>query len=164
VTPNQPPLGSASNDGTDPTVPPTVAYMTMFADANGASSLSSCQLAGFTQRGLGGKAAPMWMQKFQGAPAEVWFTVLPRGWVGEWHESPAPQWVCALSGRWWIETADGQRIEMGPGEIHWGQDQSTTDARGHRSGQCGEEPCVQMMVRYASPPGNGGPCPFDGDA
>jgi len=121
----------------------------MSVDAFGRSTLSTRQLGGFTPQSLGGLAAPMWMQHLEGRPAEVWFTVLPIGWVGDWHESPSYQWVTALSGRWWIETADGQRVEMGPGEIHWGEDIGTAERHGHRSGQLGTEPCVQLMVRYA---------------
>jgi hypothetical protein len=144
--------GGASNDGTDATAPPALHYLRMFTDAAGQSALAPASLDGFTRQTLGGEAAAMWMQQLPGTPAAVWFTVLPVGWTGEWHESPGPQWVTALSGRWWIETADGQRVEMGPGEIHWGGDQRTADKRGHRSGQLGEVPCVQLMVRYPAPP------------
>lgn len=144
--------GTPSNDGTDPAAAPSLHYLRMFADAAGRSALAPALLRGFTAQTLGGAAAPMWMQRMPGTPAELWFTVLPVGWTGEWHESPGPQWVTALSGRWWIETADGQRVEMGPGEIHWGEDQGTRGKRGHRSGQTGDEPCVQLMVRYAAPP------------
>lgn len=140
--------GTPSNDGRDPARPPSLAYIDLYANATGETALGGGMLDGFTLQSLGGLAAPIWVRPYEGAPQGVWFTVLPVGWTGEWHESPAPQWVTALSGRWWIETADGQRVEMGPGEIHWGQDQNTAGGRGHRSGQLGEEPCVQLMVRY----------------
>ncbi|WP_210324288.1 cupin domain-containing protein [Azorhizobium oxalatiphilum] len=146
-------LGIATNDGHDSANPPHLTYMAMHTDPAGLSAMAFRELTGFSPRSLGGQAASMWMQRFAGAPTEVWFTVLPVGWVGEWHESPARQWVTALSGRWWIETADGQRLEMGPGEIHWGQDQSTIGQRGHRSGQSGDTPCVQLMIRYTGSSG-----------
>lgn len=145
-------LGSASNDGLDVSSAPSISYMAMRVNQEGLSTGELCELEGFSLASLGGKASPIWMKQFAGSPTSVWFTVLPIGWVGDWHESPAAQWVCAISGRWWIETADGKRIEMGPGEIHWGQDQGTKAHRGHRSGQCGPEPCVQLMVRYANAP------------
>ena len=50
---------------------------------------------------------------------------------------------------------------MGPGDIHFGQDQGTTDARGHRSGQLGDTPCLQMMVQFAHSPGVAAAHPFD---
>ena len=66
--------------------------------------------------------------------ATVVFTVQPVGWVGEWHENPAPQWIVLLSGRWWVESMDGTRVEMGPGELSLGEDQNcradATAARG----------------------------------
>lgn len=161
MTDNSRLFGRASNDGRESGAAPKLSYMAMYTRGDGLSSLARCQLAGFDLGSIGGKAAPMWMQRFPGEPKQVWFTVLPVGWVGDWHESPAPQWVCALSGHWWIETADGQRVEMGPGEIHWGRDQGTSGGRGHRSGQLGDEPCVQIMVRYEHAQGKPGPCPFD---
>lgn len=148
-------LGSASNDGLDFSSAPSISYMAMRMDQEGLSTAVLCELEGLSLASLGGKASPIWMKQFAGNPISVWFTVLPIGWVGDWHESPAPQWVCAISGHWWIETADGKRIEMGPGEIHWGQDQGTKGDRGHRSGQSGPEPCVQLMVRYANTPTGG---------
>lgn len=50
------------------------------------------------------------------ADATVLIASLPVGWIGEWHGNPKPQWVVPLSGRWFVETTDGTRVEMGPGE------------------------------------------------
>ena len=84
------------------------------------------------------------------------FTVQPVGWVGEWHENPAPQWIVPLSGRWWVEAMDGTRVEMGPGEFSLGEDQNCTadgqGRKGHRSGTIGDEPAVLMTVRLHVPP------------
>ena len=77
--------------------------------------------------------------------------MLPAGWIGEWHESPRAQWVVPLAGRWFLETQDGRRVEMGPGDIHFGQDRDTREVdgkKGHRSGTVGDEACVQMMVQF----------------
>ena len=80
----------------------------------------------------------------------------PVGWVGDWHENPAPQWIVVLSGRWWIESMDGTRIEQGPGEFSFGEDQGCQadgqGRKGHRSGAIGEEPAVLMTVRLLIEP------------
>ena len=60
------------------------------------------------------------------------FTVQPVGWVGDWHENPAPQWIVVLSGRWFIESMDGTRIEQGPGEFSFGEDQGCTETAGKK--------------------------------
>jgi hypothetical protein len=56
-----------------------------------------------------------------------------------------------LKGRWWVEAMDGQRVEMGPGEISFGEDQHCVvgaDGRiGHRSGTVGDEPAHLMIVQ-----------------
>ena len=78
-------------------------------------------------------------------------TVLPVGWIGDWHENPKPQWIIPLSGRWFVESMDGQRVEMGPGEISFGEDQNTRNVagkQGHLSGTVGDEPAVLMIVQF----------------
>jgi len=79
--------------------------------------------------------------------ATVILTVQPVGWTGPWHEDPKPQWIVPLSGRWFVETTDGRRTEMGPGEISFGEDQNTrpnarSDHQGHLSGTVGNEPAA----------------------
>ncbi len=82
--------------------------------------------------------------------------VLPVGWVGEWHENPKPQWIIPLSGRWFVETMDGKRVEMGAGEVSFGGDQNTKpDAqgrKGHRSGTVGNQAAVTMLVQLEREP------------
>jgi hypothetical protein len=46
---------------------------------------------------------------------------------------------------------DGVRVEMGPGEISFGEDQNTRQVdgkRGHLSGTVGAEPAVLMLVQF----------------
>ncbi|MCC5069550.1 hypothetical protein [Xanthomonas campestris] len=148
------------NDGTDPALPPSLPFLHLWTGPDGLSRLNTSQLAGFQSKSVGGGAAPQWLRPFPGEVVGVQFAVLPVGWVGDWHESPHPQWVIPLRGRWFIETGDGTRVEMGPGDIHFGQDQGTTDARGHRSGQLGDTPCLQMMVQFAHSPGVAAAHPF----
>ena len=72
-------------------------------------------------------AGPQWQgHKTQGGMT-VMVTVQPVGWIGDWHENPKPQWIIPLSGRWFVESMDGERVEMGPGEISFGDDQNTRE-------------------------------------
>lgn len=147
-------LKPLTNPGTDPSDPPRVPIYSLWTGTDGLSHIDTSELAGFGLRSIGGGADPQWLRPFPGQVKGVSFAVLPVGWVGEWHESPAQQWVVPLSGRWFIETQDGARVEMGPGDIHFGQDQGTKDqdgTTGHRSGQLGEEPCVQLLVQFEEP-------------
>jgi hypothetical protein len=120
--------------------------------ARGRSRIVQRLLEDFQQRSVSGDTTPIWMREFSGTVKAVWFNVLPVGWIGDWHPSPSLQWVVPLSGRWFIETQEGERVEMGPGDIHWGADVETTleaSRAGHRSGQLGDLPCVQMMVQFS---------------
>jgi hypothetical protein len=107
-------------------------------------------------------AAPQWQGQRTSGPMSVMVTVQPVGWVGDWHENPRPQWIIPLRGRWFVESMDGLRVEMGPGEIAFGQDQNTRERdgkRGHLSGTVGEEPAVLMVIQFERPM-DPGPCIF----
>lgn len=134
---------------------PRVPYWHLWSDEHGVSHQSRCELTDYDLHGIG-SAQPQWNDAQRRSEATVVFTVQPVGWIGEWHENPAPQWIVVLSGRWWIEAMDGSRVEQGPGEFSLGEDQACTrDAmgrQGHRSGTIGDEPAVLMTVRLHVPP------------
>jgi len=135
--------------------PPQLGYWHIWVDGQGVSHQSRCALSAFDLHGIG-PAMPQWNNKQPESHATVVFTVQPVDWLGEWHENPEPQWIVPLSGRWWVESMDGTRIEMGPGEISLGEDQHCTqDAegrKGHRSGTIGSAPVALMTVRLSTPP------------
>jgi hypothetical protein len=132
---------------------PRLDYWHLWTDADGVSHQTECALTAFELAQIG-NAAPQWNDAQTSHPATVVFTVQPVGWIGEWHENPAPQWIVVLSGRWWIESMDGTRIEQGPGELSLGEDQGSRlrdGRRGHRSGTIGATPAVLMTVRRHVP-------------
>jgi hypothetical protein len=117
----------------------------------------------FQMKSMSGAAAPQWQGSRTTGEMTVMVTVQPPGWTGTWHENPFPQWIIPLSGRWFVEAMDGTRVEMGPGEISFGEDQNcaTVEGRtGHFSGTVGEVPAVLMVVQFAAPPTVGQPCRF----
>ena len=133
---------------------PSVPYWHLWRDAECVSHQTRCMLTDFDLKGVG-DAAPQWNNARDRSEATVVHTVQPVGWVGEWHENPWPQWIVVLSGRWWIESMDGTRIEQGAGEFSFGEDQGCVwwDGRkGHRSGTIGEVPAVLMTVQLHIPP------------
>jgi len=130
---------------------PQLTYWHVWTDDWGISHQSRCALTAFAQESMGGDAAPQWNNRLMAASSEVLFAQLPAGWEGEWHENPKPQWIIPLSGTWFVETMDGDRVEMGPGEISFGADQNTKPNeqgyKGHRSGTVGDIPAMLMVVQ-----------------
>jgi hypothetical protein len=63
-----------------------------------------------------------WVENFERTPTQggttgsLFLHVVP-GVTYDWHENPLPQWIVPLSGSWFVETMDGHRVEMGPGEL-----------------------------------------------
>ncbi|MGB5944027.1 MAG: hypothetical protein WBG71_14180 [Leeuwenhoekiella sp.] len=134
---------------------PKFPFLHMWRDADGTSRIDPSVMTGFGKKSISGDADPQWLRPFPGEVSQVLFSILPEGWVGEWHESPAPQWVIATQGSWFIETQDGNRVEMGPGEIHFGQDLDTKSKKGkkgHRSGTVGDAPCYMMIIQFKRSP------------
>jgi hypothetical protein len=132
---------------------PSVPYWHLWVDKNGVSHQSQCELTKYQLKKVG-PAEPQWNNQQGTHSSTVVFTVQPIGWIGEWHENPAPQWIVVLSGRWFIESMDGTRVEQGAGEFSFGEDQNcieTNGKRGHRSGTLGDEPAVLMTVQLHVP-------------
>lgn len=127
-------------------------YWHVWTDEEGISRQRQCSIVGFRHESISEGAAPQWNKHLlKGEPANILFAELPVGWVGEWHENPKPQWIIPLRGRWFVETMDGQRVEMGPGDISFGADQHTKPAKdgkkGHLSGTVGNEPALLMLLQ-----------------
>ncbi len=143
---------------------PALSYWHVWTDANGVSHQKRCELSTFQLQSISPGAAPSWIDRQSTPGATVLMVVQPVGWVGEWHENPKPQWIVPLSGRWFVETMDGKRVEMGPGEISFGGDQNCkADAhgrKGHRSGTVGEQPSVNLIIQLEKDPSAGRPCGF----
>ncbi|MGB7891075.1 MAG: cupin domain-containing protein [Microcoleus sp.] len=157
------PTESRSSDRENPT-PPTIDYWHVWTDEDGISHQSRCQIQDFTLKSISPPASPQWLEQMQQGGATVVFTVQPVGWIGTWHENPKPQWIIPLSGRWFVETMDGQRVEMGVGEISFGEDQNTKanaqGQKGHLSGTVGDAPAVLMIVQLEETPTIGQACRF----
>jgi len=134
---------------------PSVPFWHLWVDAQGVSHQALCRLTNYSLAGVGA-AAPQWNNKQPTHLSTVVFTVQPVGWAGDWHENPAPQWIVVLSGHWWIESMDGTRIDQGPGEVSFGEDQGCLadnhGRKGHRSGTIGDEPAVLMTVQHLIEP------------
>ncbi len=133
----------------DPGTKPSVPYWHLWVDAEGVSHQRQCALTNYELAQIG-PADPQWNDTHPTAPSTVVFVVLPVGWIGEWHENPAPQWIVVLSGRWFIQSMDCTRIEQGAGEFSLGEDQGCREVdgrKGHRSGTVGDAPAVLMTVQ-----------------
>jgi predicted outer membrane protein len=141
---------------------PGVPYWHVWTDEKGISHQTRCEWSAFKLQSIAEGTAPSWIDRQITPGATVLVVVQPSGWVGEWHENPKPQWIIPLSGRWFVETMDGKRVEMGPGEVSFGGDQNTKpDARGrkgHRSGTVGNKPSVNLIVQLDRDPFVGQPC------
>jgi hypothetical protein len=143
---------------------PTVSYWHVWTDDKGVSHQKRCELSDFELQSISPGAAPSWLDKQSAPGTTIVMVVQPVGWVGEWHENPKPQWIVPLSGRWFVETMDGKRVEMGPGDLSFGGDQNCKpDAqgrKGHRSGTVGNQPSVNLIVQLENDPSAGRPCGF----
>lgn len=130
---------------------PTLAYWHVWTDENNVSHQTRGLLTSFEKESMGAGTEPQWNNHQSCSKSEVLFCELPVGWIGEWHENPRPQWIIPISGRWFVETMDGHRVEMGPGDVSFGGDQNTKpNAQGHKghlSGTVGKAPAKLMIIQ-----------------
>jgi hypothetical protein len=154
----------ASSGRTDDKTRPIVYYWQVWIDSNGISHQTRCALHDFALQSISPPAYPQWLDRLKAEGASVVISVLPVGWIGTWHENPRPQWIIPLSGRWFVQTIDGKRVEMGAGELSFGGDQNAkpdaTGHKGHLSGTVGRVPAVLMIVQLKDPPTSDQACHF----
>ena len=133
---------------------PEIPYWQVWCDADGISHQRRASLGSLALNTVSEGSAQIW-QRDGGPPTKVLFLTLLPGDDSSWHENPAPQWIVPLSGRWFVETMDGERVEMGPGELSFGGDQGcqwVDGKRGHCSGVVGSEPAVLMLIQVEGLP------------
>ncbi|HEY5105782.1 MAG TPA: hypothetical protein VII73_03295 [Caulobacteraceae bacterium] len=143
--------------------PPSIPYWHLWVDTDGVSRQTRCAMTEFDLSSIRPPASPQWQGRTVSGAMTCLFTVLPVGWIGDWHPNPRPQWIVPLSGRWFVESMDGARVELGQGEISFGGDQAARkrDGKiGHRSGTVGAEAAVLMLVQFEDTPAPSAPCAF----
>jgi len=130
---------------------PQLDYWHLYTDGVGVTHQRRCAMIEFEFKSISESVAAQWQGRPSRGDMTLLVMVLPIGWVGAWHENPKPQWIVPLSGRWFVESMDGMRVEMGAGQISFGADQhslETAGKRGHRSGTVGEAPAVLMVIQF----------------
>lgn len=131
--------------------PPAIPYWHVWTDGEGISHQSRGLVQGFVLDAISAGASAQWLGPPSTGGMTMRLTVLPPGWRGDWHENPAPQWIVPLRGGWGVETMDGQRVEMGSGELSFGADQGSRERdgkRGHCSWTVGEEAALLLLVQF----------------
>ncbi|MBN3724621.1 hypothetical protein [Burkholderia sp. Ac-20379] len=135
-----------------------IPYSNVWADDHGRTHVSRCVLKGLKLHGFAPPAAPYYMGYAPEDIQSIVYSVLPKGWYGDWHHAPGPQWVIDLSGQWEIRTADGSVLRQGPGQIQFNSDQGAHaehlgDPVGHTARQVGDTPNVRVIVTLKKRPG-----------
>ena len=134
--------------------PPRLDYWHLWTDDQGISRHTRATLSAFTSSALGPGDSPQWSDALV-ANGNAFLTVLPVGWTAGWHMNRTAKWIVVLSGAWYVESMDGERVVVGAGEFSFGGDQNCragADGRvGHLSGQVGDVPCVQLIVQNNDP-------------
>jgi hypothetical protein len=72
------------------------------------------------------------------------FSVMPPGFVADWHPAPRVQYSLHLSGELEVETGDGQVRRLGPGSIVRLED---VCGQGHRTRVIGDQPMVGVFLQ-----------------
>ncbi|AEI37458.1 hypothetical protein ZMO02_02700 [Zymomonas mobilis subsp. pomaceae] len=134
--------------------PPAIPYWSVWADTEGVTHQTRCAVSNLQLEDFASSGNPEWVSQNDPASKRYVFNVMPVGWVGNWHKNPAPQWIIPLSGRWFVKTTDGKRLEMGPGEISFGGDQNAqivNGQQGHQSGSVGNQPAKVIIIQLTQP-------------
>ena len=132
---------------------PAVSITHITTDENGRTVTRQLPISDFTSQRTIETSPLMWATPPIPDPISRSVWVMPIGWEGGWHTNPQKQLVIPLSGRWWVQTQDGARTTLGPGEISLGDDLDAVPDEagriGHGSGNAGDEPVVLLMIKIS---------------
>ncbi|RFD21519.1 cupin domain-containing protein [Komagataeibacter melaceti] len=143
-------------------------YRHLWTDDKGISHISTCPVHDFFLKSMSPPAGPQWQDPMPPQMATIMVTVQPAHWNGAWHPDPKPQWIIPLQGSWYVRAMDGTRVEMGPGDILFGEDQNVRPMRtgpyrgrkGHDAGNIGDGPVTLMVIQSANAPVANQPCRY----
>lgn len=158
----------ASFAGSAPPPKPLRSYQHLWTDAQGVSHIARCPVSNFFLKSMSPPAGPQWQDPMPPRTATMMMTVQPAHWNGAWHPDPRPQWIVPLKGRWWVRAMDGTRVEMGPGDILFGEDQNVQPMRdgpykgkkGHDAGNVGDGEVTLLVIQSDAAPVTNQPCRY----
>jgi len=142
--------------------PAGVPYWDNWTDEQGVSHLTKCKLKNFTLSRLAAHADPQWVNHAQQGEARMVTSIQPAHWKGGWHAPESVQWIIPIQGVWFVQSMDGTRVELNPGDALLSEDVGAkSDAQGHTghlSGNVGDAPVALMITQFASAHASHRPC------
>lgn len=159
-------------DGPDPVAPSGtqdanaqpagVPYWDNWVDQAGISHLTKCKLKNFKLSQLAAHADPQWVNHAQQGQARMITSIQPANWKGGWQAPESVQWIVPLQGVWFVESMDGTRVELNPGDALLSEDvgakRDSHGHTGHLSGNVGDAPVALMITQFASAKPSHRPC------
>lgn len=113
----------------------------LFADSSGESHFEAMTVS-LVSTDFAPPAPPLEVSEV--VEARHGFLRAPPGWFGDWHPTPARQFMCLLSGTLEVAVSDGEVRRMSPGEIFLLED---TEGRGHSTRVISEGPAVLVFAQ-----------------
>ena len=117
-------------------------FVRIFSDAQGESHLAEVPIT-LSLSDFAPPAPPINTSNFVPSRRMVFLSV-PSGWIGDWHPSPARQYLILLAGELEIEVSDGETRRFVQGDIVRGED---TMGKGHISRSVGKEDLQAAIVQ-----------------
>lgn len=148
----EPPLSPPSGESDATTIegpaegsrrtPPPMAYIRLYADADGHSRFEDVTLTGETRGVVESDLLATFSAPF--AAKEVMFRYVVREADGRRrHNAPCRQFIVQLTGECEIEASDGQRRRMVPGTVLLVED---TEGLGHVTRRIGDEERMTLII------------------
>lgn len=113
----------------------------LYSDSSGQSHFGDLRV-GLMSRDFAPPAPPLDVTEV--VEARHGFLRAPPGWFGDWHPTPARQFMCILSGAMEVAVSDGETRRIVPGVILLLED---TEGRGHATRVVSDEAAVLVFAQ-----------------
>lgn len=124
-----------------------IGYVRLFADEQGSSHIDKGMALHLEAKNFVPPAPAIGVSPLQPASTCAFLSV-PAAYSGDWHPSPARQWLVFISGQMEFESSDGERFVGRTGTVVLLED---TTGIGHRSTVGSEEPATMIAVQLQTP-------------
>ena len=121
-----------------------IEYLRIYSDPAGISHFETKSVE-LELKDFAPPAPPLKASTVESAHSSV-FLELPVGWYGDWHPTPARQWMILMSGELEFEAGDGERSLQKAGDIVLLDD---TTGKGHQTKVLGNESVRIAAIQFS---------------
>jgi len=135
--------------------PGVIKFTRLYVTKEGLTALQHCTVQRLVKKPLPGGETAQYVRNITSDIQPSGIVITQQVGDNPWHQCPTSQFVVTIDGTWFVNTTNGDYVEMSRGHVLYQDDyKGLIMPNGvqpvHYSGVVGSEPCNQMVISTAS--------------